>query len=586
MRKTTELLIALFFIAASPSMVFGQETAIDAFKAKYPKMGGELKPEEGKKVEPTSIASYRSEYARMKEGIGEIEKSENGGATKENLSIFDYSLLKSLQKKKQLAELKRLLGKSRFDLKVMLKDQTKYGVDSLDALTHISMMMDLVKQKDYETAYKPWSYLFNFYPIASKNVYIKAEKILIAKYKATTKKAKEINKKYKTSKSPDDLAEVKRLLAEKHVWIDTLFMAYDQRIKYYGNAKKKGKGYVLIQKGISMYKYRKKDTLEVAYKVLGEGIDMEQKLSKLTALQYYMKMSSKLFKLKKHDAAVVVADYTKMSDLLVVIKKDYETRIEKYKKKGKAKKQAKYEKQLKKLLTVEDDVTQEFIQSGAGKCEHLIPAFTPKYEANPTDLKLLKKISGILVKQKCTDSELFEKVAISLYQQEPSSTSAYMIAQLQLKKEPVDYDKVAKYYKEACDQVKDTAEASKYFYGAAVVANKRGKKSEARKLARKAISFDPKMGKAYLLIGALYGSTSGCGSNAYESSFVNSAAIDKLNKAISVDPSIKSSASKLIGQYRSRLPQKSEVFMQNQKVGAKKKVGCWIGETTVIRTRD
>jgi len=588
MRKTTGLLIILFLMVSVPNVVFGQDNASDAFKTKFPKLGGELKPEAGKTVEPAKVAAYRAEYVRLADGLGEIDKFINKGATKENLTLFDYATLKDLEKNKQLEPLKVIINKNRYDLKVMMKDQTKYGIDSLDALQHISMMMDLVKQKDYVTAYKPWSYLYHYYPISSKNIYIKASKILGYKFKSTIATAKEVKKKYDESNSPEDLAEVKRLLAEKNLWIDTLFMSYDQRIKYYGDAKKKGKGYVLIEKGIAMYKYRKKDTIQTAYKVLGEGMKLEGDNSKISAFQYYFKMSAELFRSKKHEhgADKVVDDYTYVTESLGRLKEKFEKYITRFEKEGKAKKVEKYKKYLKATIDVENAVTSEFLKKpSAAECEHLVPAFTPRYEADSTNVELLNKIAGMLVKQKCTTEPLFERVAVQLYTLEPSANSAFMLAQLYLKKDPIDFAKVAEYYKEAYTQEKDTVKLAKYYYGAAVVANQRGKKGESRTLARKALKYDANMGKAYILIASMYGSTSGCG-DAYQSRFVYSAAIDKLNKAISVDPSVKADASKMIGQYRSRLPERAEVFMQGETVGGAKKVGCWIGETTTIRTRD
>ena len=66
------------------------------------------------------------------------------------------------------------------------------------------------------------------------------------------------------------------------------------------------------------------------------------------------------------------------------------------------------------------------------------------------------------------------------------------------------------------------------------------------------------------------------------------AAVDKLNKAKSVDQSPENIeiVNKLIGSYSAHFPKKADVFMaQNLSDGQSFHVGGWIGESTVVRTR-
>ena len=62
------------------------------------------------------------------------------------------------------------------------------------------------------------------------------------------------------------------------------------------------------------------------------------------------------------------------------------------------------------------------------------------------------------------------------------------------------------------------------------------------------------------------------------------AAIDKFQKAKSVDPSIADEANTLIGSYSAHLPSTEEIFMHpDLEKGKSFSIGGWIGETTIVR---
>ena len=62
-------------------------------------------------------------------------------------------------------------------------------------------------------------------------------------------------------------------------------------------------------------------------------------------------------------------------------------------------------------------------------------------------------------------------------------------------------------------------------------------------------------------------------------------AIDKWNKAKAIDPNTAAEANKLIGKYAQYMPNKADVFMNpNMVAGQRYTVGCWINETTIVRS--
>jgi len=66
-----------------------------------------------------------------------------------------------------------------------------------------------------------------------------------------------------------------------------------------------------------------------------------------------------------------------------------------------------------------------------------------------------------------------------------------------------------------------------------------GNKPQARSLAYEAVSADPTLGAAYSFIAMLYEQTRNCGASELENQSVYWAAVDKYQKAMSVDPSLR-----------------------------------------------
>ena len=74
-----------------------------------------------------------------------------------------------------------------------------------------------------------------------------------------------------------------------------------------------------------------------------------------------------------------------------------------------------------------------------------------------------------------------------------------------------------------------------------------------------------------------------CGNNVFEKNAVYWAAIDKANRAKSVDPSIAARVDRTIVNLRAGIPDKSISFQFNYKEGDRYTIGCWINETVTVR---
>lgn len=108
----------------------------------------------------------------------------------------------------------------------------------------------------------------------------------------------------------------------------------------------------------------------------------------------------------------------------------------------------------------------------------------------------------------------------------------------------------------------------------------------SRTWALRAAGHRAKWGEPYMLIGKLYASSGPlCGPGVgFESQVVTWPAIDKWNYAKSIDAGVTAEANRLINTYSQYMPSREDIFFRSLKENDSFKVGCWIQETTTIRT--
>ncbi len=105
-------------------------------------------------------------------------------------------------------------------------------------------------------------------------------------------------------------------------------------------------------------------------------------------------------------------------------------------------------------------------------------------------------------------------------------------------------------------------------------------KPAARALYRQALEADPGNKEAYEKIGDLYMySFDACAKKVNQ-------ADDRLVYLIAADYYQRAGNGKKAAQAKEAFPSKEDIFVIDYKVGDSKPVGCWIGESTTIRTRD
>lgn len=152
-----------------------------------------------------------------------------------------------------------------------------------------------------------------------------------------------------------------------------------------------------------------------------------------------------------------------------------------------------------------------------------------------------------------------------------------------------DYDLAVELFESAAAEAEDPEKKGQWLLTVAKIyyAHKRNF-SQSRQYARQAAEVRPNWGEPYILIGQLYASSGPlCGpGTGWDSQIVVWPALDAWNRAKRIDPSSASEANKWIGRYAKYMPSKEDVFQRSLSAGQSFRVGCWIQETTTIRTAD
>ena len=132
----------------------------------------------------------------------------------------------------------------------------------------------------------------------------------------------------------------------------------------------------------------------------------------------------------------------------------------------------------------------------------------------------------------------------------------------------------------------DKRKSSDYMMQLAGIFSNQRNFARARQAANEALQYNPNNGEAYILIAQLYASSAGSiFAEPEKRGLVFGAAVDKLNRAKAVDPSVSGRANSLINQYSGYYMDTETAFMMGLKSGESVFIPGWIGETTTVRLR-
>jgi tetratricopeptide (TPR) repeat protein len=412
----------------------------------------------------------------------------------------------------------------------------KFGAtpaDSVICIRNLNFIKDEIKTKSYETAYPLFSEIIRICPTASQNTYLYGIQIMQHFAGNETDKVK------------------------KQQYVDTILMLYDKRFELFGRPSKG----------------------ETAFRKAGELMD------------YRHDQHSEILNLYE----IAAAENYRPADTYVQIMQQVKFMYEKQLLSGDAT-IAKYDniiKAVEKLpANTETEEARKTIEGlflampELNSCENLVAMYTPKFEANPNDMDLIRAIRYRLSNaESCKETKLFADVVEAGYRLEPDAESAFQLAQLFLIKG--DKEKAMSYMQEAIEQETDNLQKSKYMLQVSNIHYKDNKIHQALSLARQVTNINPNAGEAYMIMANCYAhsvsNASGC--EPFKGRDIYWLVVDLLQKAKSVDSSLAGSANSAISTYTKMFPTYNDIFLFEYTEGNSYTVDCnGITGTTTIRS--
>lgn len=413
--------------------------------------------------------------------------------------------------------------------------QGKYGPDSANCVNSMNFYRDFLKQNDIKEAAPEWRKAFKSCPPkASQNIYVHGVTI----YRYLVNKAD---------------------AATKQGLVDTLMMIYDKRAELYPKSWLKAKQ----NKALDMVNYFAADDKnvfdETAEVIKRAGAELNPDL-----LVLQMNRAKAMYDSQKVSAEEVLNTYSELSPIMDGIVKADPSDNNKIR-------QGAFE--------------NAFILSGVANCDNLITVFTPRFDANPKDLSMVKSIAKLLSDNDCLSSELFLKSVMAMHELEPSFNSARLLYRLYSSKD--QNEEALKYLQEAIDSPDsdDIEDASMLFEMATFQFKKMGQYGSAVATAKAALEKDPSLaGKANLLIGTIWYQVK-CSGNEIEQRAKFWVATDYLQKAKNADPALAADADEMLRNCRVYYPTVEDAFMYDLQDGNSFTVSCGgMSATTTVRT--
>ena len=419
------------------------------------------------------------------------------------------------------------------------QDMSKYGPNADECVKYLSYYTEYYKQKNYDDATPNWRKAYELCPVScSQNLLIHGSELvsrLIAK----------------NAKNPIAVEGL----------VDTLLTLQDQRAQYYP----KYAVTAMNNKASYAAKYIKNDPKRV-YDIYEGVIAANGAETTASVLFNDFKVAVDLYGAGQIGTEDVLNLYQRNLGMLEAIKPASEI-------------------EGKQIADFRTNIENLFISSKVATCDDLLALFGPRYEANPNDLQLAKNIVKMLsLAEDCNDNDLYLNAVTTMYSLEPSADAAYFLYKLHAAKGNVS--DAVKYLNEAIDRDDSDVKAdASYNYELALYCFKNGRSAAAYEAALKVPSMDDSLaGKAYLLIGTIWGSAS-CGGDEIARRAPYWVACDYMNKAKAADSSLTDDANRYIGQYSKYFPQAADAFMYGVNNGDSYTVSCGgMRATTTART--
>jgi len=415
------------------------------------------------------------------------------------------------------------------------------------------------KAKKYDAAFENWMWCMDNCPTLSVNIYKYG--IKIAEHKLAT-----------------------ATVGQKASAADLVMRVYNQRLEH----KFKNDNVAKVYDKIATFKASQRVSEVEVYEWIEKAFKIDP--TSVSPKNIYKYFDIILNKNKVANPQIVFDTYDEVGEGVEIKREAYSKKIDAINAKDSLSLSAKdkrnrkiYQQILTNLTIVETSLDAKLTEIST--CENLIPLYKKYFDEKQNDGVWLKRAVSRMYNKECTDDPFYDTLVEAYVKADPSPNASVFYAGILMKNG--ETNKAMDYFKQAVDQESDSYKKAGYLLKVSQILSKKGRKSEARSYAYKALENAPTMGKAYLIIAGMYASSANsCGTDVVSKRMVYVAALNKAIKAKSVDPSISRLANRYIKSYSNNLPSKKDLFAAAIDAGSTHRVGCWINETVRVQSKD
>jgi tetratricopeptide (TPR) repeat protein len=438
-------------------------------------------------------------------------------------------------------------------------------LNSDECLEQLSIFAESAKIKNYQAAYEPWKKVLDNCPTLNVATYQYGELIL-----------KDFIKKSTTEE-------------EKTKYLTDLLSMYDQWLENFPVRKGvRQEGKILSNKGQAMLDNGVKDKLLI-YDTFEYAFNNDPgSFTNPKSLAYYFQTAYDLYKAgNKINLETLFEKYEELTEKFELLKTNISKNIDiilKKEESGTA--LTSREVRNKRIYDTNSNAVSAYLKlidqliAKEATCDILIPLYSKNFEENKNNPLWIRRAAGRLDGKECSDDPLFVTLVEHLHKLEPSADSAYYLGILNDKQG--NSADALKYYQESVSLQTDNYKKANILYKIAVKFKNSGRRSSARDYAEQALSFQPSLGRAYLLIANMYAdSANGCGDTQFNKRAVFWLAAQTAQKAGRVDASLKKLTATTVAAYNGRAPSKTDIFTEGNQ-GATVSFSCWIRRSVKV----
>jgi tetratricopeptide (TPR) repeat protein len=342
--------------------------------------------------------------------------------------------------------------------------------------------------------------------------------------------------------------------ATKRVYQDSVMQIFELRKEKFNNESK-----WIENKAYYGYQYYKgdKNKLADALKVYDRVVEVNGTFNTINLVAYYFDL---VYRHNAYNKAFtkeqLLERYEKLNALL-----------------------AEAEAEGKDISTPKSTLEQLVVAMELIDCDFIEKTLGPKLDADPSNILLAQQVFKYSYQYKCMQSPYFMKALEAIDSDSPTFATSQVrgLRYIQAR----DYDKALPVLEKALTLAENDTQKAEIQYDLAKVYAQMGRKSTARAAALEAAKLDSgKASDSWSLIASLYmTSFNDCkkGVSRTDDQAIYIAAYNAYQRA---------GDSKGMAEARSRFPSKEELFTESKQVGETVSLGCWIGESVVLATRD